>query len=137
LSFSIVASTRPPALDALALLHPGQHVVHDRLIERGLLAGQVAVHLHLQLGWQVGDDRAVGLHPAQHERAGETLEQRGRVLVVEALDRDREPGAERPRGAEQPRVEELHDRPQLGQPVLHRGARQRHPPGGAQGPDRL
>ena len=35
-----------------------QHVVDDRLVERGLLGGQVAEHVHLQLLGQVGDDRS-------------------------------------------------------------------------------
>jgi len=52
-----------PALDALALLHPGQHVVHDRLVERGLLAGQGAVDPRFELVRQILDHVRIGLDP--------------------------------------------------------------------------
>ena len=79
---------QPTALDALGLVDPGQHVVDDRLIEAGLLAGQVAELLHLELVGQVGDDRPVGLQAAEHERAGDAPESGGGLVVTVALDRE-------------------------------------------------
>ena len=61
---------------------------------------------------------------------------RGLVVAV-ALDRDRELGAELLGRAEQARAGELHDRPQVGQPVLDRRAGQRDPGLGGQGAHRL
>jgi hypothetical protein len=63
-----------PALNSVGALDPLHHVRDDRLVERGLLVGQRAHHLHLYLGRQVGDDRGVGLQPAQHERLGQRSE---------------------------------------------------------------
>ena len=59
-----------------------------------------------------------------------------RVLRIAPLDRHRVPLAELLGRAEQARVGELHDRPQLGQPVLHRRPGQGDPGRGRQGPDR-
>ena len=64
-----------PALNALlGRLDPGQHVRDGGLVERRLLGGQVAPDLHLLLLRQVGDDRLVGLDPAQDEWAGQPPE---------------------------------------------------------------
>ncbi len=111
-----------------------QHVVHRGLVERGLLGGQVAVDLDLLLLRQVADDRLVGLQPAQDERLGGALQRGGGPLVTLCLDRDRVPLAEPVARPEQPRVGELHDRPELGEVVLHRGAGEREFTGGRNGP---
>ena len=61
----------------------------------------------------------------------------GRLLVAEPLDRDHEALPERRRRPEERRVEDLHDRPQLAQVVLDRGAGERDLAGRRQGADRL
>ena len=61
----------------------------------------------------------------------------GRVLIAPALDRRRIAALERRGRAEQPRVEEVHDRVQLSQPVLDRRPGQRHAVARGQRPDRL
>ena len=60
-----------------------------------------------------------------------------RFLVAEPLDRDDEALPERRRRSEQCRVEDLHDRPQLAQVVLDRGAGERHLARGRQGANGL
>ena len=57
--------------DALGLLDPGHHLVDDGLVERGLLDGERAVLLHLDLVRQVVDDGRIGLQPAQQVRPGD------------------------------------------------------------------
>ena len=52
------------------------------------------------------------------------------------LDRNGVAGAELVRGPEQAGIEEVHQRPQFGQPVLHRGPGQRDSLPGAQPPHR-
>ena len=69
---------------------PLQHLVDDRLVQRRLLAGQVAVDSHLDLLRQIADDLLVGLQPPEHERAGRPAQARRRGAVAPALDRRRE-----------------------------------------------
>ena len=69
-------------LHAFGLVDAVQHVVDHGLVERGLLAGQGAERLHLELVRQVGDDRPVGLQPPQHERRGDAAEMRGCLVVA-------------------------------------------------------
>jgi len=57
------------ALDPLRRFDLCQRCLHQRLLERRLLPSERAQDGHLVLLGQVGDDRAVGLHPAQDERA--------------------------------------------------------------------
>ena len=85
---------QPTAFDALGLVDPDQHVVDDGLIKRGLLAGQGAELLHLELVGEVGDDRPVGLQAAKHEGAGDPAESGCGLVVTITLDRDGEPIAE-------------------------------------------
>ena len=115
------------ALDALGVLDLLHHVVDDGLVQRGLLGGELAVLLDLDLLGQVVDDRRVGLDPAQDVGPGDRAQPLGRLGLPVPFDRDRVAGAEPLRGAEQAGVEEVHDRPQLGEPVLHRGPGQRDP----------
>ena len=78
-----------PAFDSFGFVDPGQHVVDDRLVEGGLLAGQVAELLHLELVGKVGDDRPVGLEAAEDERPGDPAQVGCHLVVALALDRDR------------------------------------------------
>jgi hypothetical protein len=114
-------------LDALAVLDLLHHVVDDRLVQRGLLAGEPVVLGDLDLLGQVVDDRRVGLDAAEQVRAGDAAQEGGGLGVAVPLDGDRVAGAEAVGGAQQPGVEHVHDRPQLGEPVLDRGAGERHP----------
>src|SRR5215469_17260389 len=127
-----------PTLDPrLGRLDPFHHVVDGCLVKRGLLGSQVAPDLHFQLVWQISDDRLVGFQPAQDERTRDTPELRGRTLVAGPLDRDGKPLPELLRRAEQARAGELHQRPQVRQPVLYWCASQRDPRSGRYGPDCL
>ena len=124
-------------MPGLGLLDPVEHVVDHRLVEAGLLPGQVAQHVHLDLLGQVGDDRAVGLEPPEHERPGEPLQRGRRRLVAVALDRHGEAFAGTSCSVpSRPGVEEVHERPQLEEAVLDRGAGEGHPAGGGQRPGR-
>jgi hypothetical protein len=131
LSFISAARMIPERSIPVGVLGLLEHLVDDRLVERRLLLGEVAVDAHLDLLGQVGDDAPVGLQPAQDERAGRLAQTLGRVAVAVALDRRRVAALERRRRAEQPRIEEVHDRVELGQPVLDRRAGQRDPMAGA------
>ena len=115
------------ALDAIGALDAVHHVRDDRLVERGLFAGQRAHHLHLDLGRQVGDDRRVGLQPAQHERLRQRSEAGRCFGIAVSLDGRREARLERRGLAQQSGVGELHQRPEVAQPVLHRGPGHRKP----------
>ena len=135
LSFIIEPGDDAHPLDpGLGLLDAVEHVVDDRPVEAGLLPGEVAQHVHLDLVGQVGDDRPVGLEPPEHERAGEPLQGGGRRLVAVALDGNGEAVPERRLRAEQAGVEEVHQRPQLEEPVLDRRAGERHPGRGRAAP---
>lgn len=105
---ALAASRMRNALAALDLRH---HVVHDRLVERGLFACEVAVDLHLDLLGQVGDDRAVRLEAPQHEGPGDATERAGSLVVTIALDGHGESLAEADGLSQQPGVADLHDRP--------------------------
>ena len=102
-----------------------QHVVDDRAIERGLLPGQPVVLRDLDLVGEVADDRRIGLEPAQQVGAGGAAQQLRGVGVPVPLDGDGEARPEPLGGAEDARVEHVHDRPELGEAVLHRGAGER------------
>ena len=89
------------------LVDAAEHVGDGRLVQARLLLRQVAPDLDLLLVRQVGDDRLVGLQPAQQERLGDPPQPLGRLLVAESLHRDRVVLAERLRRAEQAGVGEL------------------------------
>jgi hypothetical protein len=75
-----------PAVDALGLVRAGEELVDHGLVEGGLLAGERAAVDRLDLVRKVGDDRAVGLQPAEDERPRGPPEQCGGLGVVVALD---------------------------------------------------
>ncbi len=114
-------------LDPFGVFDLFHHVGDDGLIQRRLLGGELAVLLDLDLLRQIVDDRRVGLEPAQDVGPRRCAQPFGRFGVPVPLDRDRVAGAEAFGGSEQARVEEVHDRPQLGEPVLHRCPGQRDP----------
>jgi hypothetical protein len=58
-----------PPLDPFGVLDLQQHLVDDRLVQRGLLGGELAVLLDLDLLGQIVDDRRVGLEPAHPDCA--------------------------------------------------------------------
>src|SRR5262249_23475314 len=118
----------PAPLDALRLLDLLERAADYRLVQGRLLAGERAVNLHLVLGGKVLDYRAVGLDPAQEQRADERFQSRGCVGVSAALDGRGEAPAERRRRAQVTRVEKLEDAPQVGQAVLDGRAGERRAP---------
>ncbi len=114
--------------DPVRVLDPGHHVVDHHLVQRSLLGGETTVLLDLDLLGQVVDDRRIGLDATQDVGTGDRPQPLGRFGVAVLLHRDRIAGAEDLRGTEHPPgVEEIHDRVQLGEPVLYRGAGQRYP----------
>jgi hypothetical protein len=122
-----------PPLHAFRGADPAHRLVDRRLVERGLLAGQGAEDLHLLLGRQVLDDRRVALEPSQDEGSDEAPEAFGDVVPAVPLDGGRHLAAEGLERPEEARIEILGDRPELGQPVLDRGARQSDAESGAKG----
>ena len=126
------------ALDArLHVVDRVEHLVDDDPVERGLLGGQPAALDGLDLVRQVVDHRRVGLEPAQQERARAPAQVLGDVGAPVALDGDGVALAEGARGAEHARVDRVHDRPQLGEPVLHGRAGQREAVLGVEAADGL
>ncbi len=78
---------QPTPFDALAVVDLVHHVGDHGLVERGLLGGEVAEHLHLQLLRQVGDDGPVGLRRRRTNGPVTALEPLGRRFVTVPLDR--------------------------------------------------
>ncbi len=124
------------------LLEPHQHRKHDALalnafgsveapgkvldglaVQRRLPAGQPAQRLDLRLVGQVGDDRFVGFHASQdvgsHQLAKRT------VWIVCPLGQPLRIARELPSIAQQARVQEIEDRPQVAQVILDRRSGQR------------
>jgi len=67
----------------------------------------------------------LGLGSAQQEGRHQTSQAAARGLVALAFDGGGIALAELPAAAQQARVEQVHDRPQVGEPVFHRGAGER------------
>ncbi len=118
----------PARLLALLLgaLDLGQRVAHGGLVQRGLLLGERHEDLHLDLLGQIRDNRRVALEAAQNEGRGDAAQLRGGPDVAGPLDRAGEVAAELRLAAKIAGVQEAHDAPKLGEPVLHRGAGERH-----------
>ena len=112
------------ALHAVDLVEGRGEVVHHRLVERHLLPAEPALDVALDLVRQIRGDLRVRLQTPQHEGARQPAQALAAVGVPVALDRDGEAPPERRGAAQQPRVEEVHERVQLAQPVLHGRARQ-------------
>ena len=120
----------PAPLDALALVERARQVVDGTLVERGLGAGERAERRHLGLVGEIGDDASVGLEATQdvgpHERA------KGRVALGLALGHATGRAPELPGAPEQPGGEEVEERPEIAETVLHRRAGEREPHAPAQ-----
>ena len=110
----------PLAPDSRGTCDPLAQLPHRLLVEGGLLAAQGAEGLDLGLVRKVGDDRLVGLEPAQDVRAHQ-LPQR-LVGVVGPLGHPLREGRELLGRAEQAGVDEIEDRPQVKEAVLDGGA---------------
>jgi hypothetical protein len=96
--------------DPLGLLDLRHDLVHHRLIERGLLGGEMAVLLDLDLVGEVVDDRLVGLESTQDVRAGDRAQQLDGFGLPVAFDGLGVPDAEEfGGGTEDAGVEEVHD----------------------------
>ena len=117
-----IASTMP-APDAVGVLQLRGQLLDRLRIERRLPAAELAIRRDLGLVGQVGDDRAVGLHPPQ-DVGPHQLAQRA-VGIVLPLGEALGVAGELPRRAEQARVDEVEDRPEIAEAVLDRRAGQR------------
>ena len=116
---------QPLAANALGFLKLLGQLFDGLLVERGLLAAELAEGLDLGLVGQIRDDGLVGLEAPQDVRPYQVAQRAVGVVrfVREALGVARElPGR-----AEQPRVEEVEDRPQVAEPVFDRGAGEHNP----------
>ena len=76
-------------LHPLEILGVEQQLVDDLLVERRLLAGELGEGDLLDLVGQVGQQPAVGLGAAQHERLGQRAQAGRDLSVVVAFDRPR------------------------------------------------
>ena len=103
----------------------GEQLVDDVLVQHGLLAGQPGPRDLLDLVGKVGDELAVGLGAAEHERLGEPAQPgRGVGVAVRSIGRGEAVPEPLP-AAEHARVDGVEDGPQLGEPVLDRRAGER------------
>ncbi len=103
----------PAPLHALAFSHFLHRIFHDGFIQRGLLLGERAIFLHLNLFRQILDDARIALDAPQDERAHQAAQPFGGVRVAKTFDRHRELAPEALLPAQEARIEELHDRPQF------------------------
>ena len=110
---------------SLLLLDPRHPAVDRRLVEARLLDRQPAVVLLDRDRRQLELDLGRVLRAPQDERLHDRAQPLERALVAVHLDRPRERAVEPLARAEQPRVDDVHDRPQLAEPVLDRRARHR------------
>jgi hypothetical protein len=110
-------------------------LVEHRLVEPDLLGRHRAVVERVDPVGQLGGDHRLGLGPAEHEHPVEGLERR--LGAVAALGRLLHLGDERRPVTDEPRVDEVHQRPQVAEPVLDRGARQHDPGPGLEPPQLL
>ena len=97
------------------------------VVELLLLWSQAHPFVELHLLRQVGNDRLVGFEAPQDEGPHPAFEIPQRRHVAVALDRQPVALAEEGLIAEHLGVEEIHQRPQLADPVFHRRARQGNP----------
>ena len=117
----------------------GHHGVDGRLVEGCLLDGERAELGRILPRRQVGEHVGIDLSPAKQEGLGHPDERLLGVGLGSALDRRCDQPAKTGARAEQTGVQDVHDRPQVVQPVLDRRAGQgdtmpgRHLPGGLRG----
>ena len=114
----------PPVEPALVLLDPRHPAVDRRAVEARLLDGEPARDLRDRDRRQVELDLGCVLRAPEHERPHERAEPLERVGVASELDRAGERPLEGLAGAEQARVDEIHDRPELSEAVLDRCPRE-------------
>ena len=114
-----------PAEAALVLLDPRHPAVDGRLVEARLLEGELAVLLRDRDLRQLELDLGAVLRPPQDERLHHRPEPLERPRVAVRLDRACEAALEPLARAEQAGVDDVHDRPELVEPVLDRRARHR------------
>ena len=81
-----------------------------------MFAAQGAEDLHLGLVRQVGDDALVGLQPPQDVGAHQVAQRL--IGIVRATGEPFDEGRERFGRPQQPRIDEVEDRPQVAEPVL-------------------
>ena len=114
----------------LVLLDARHPAVDGRGVEARLLDREVARHLRDRDRRQLEIHLRRILRASQHERPDERPESLQRRCVAPRLDRAGERPFERLPRAEQAGVDEVHDRPELAEPVLDRrpGERERPPP---------
>ena len=106
----------PAPLDAVGLFQLFGQVAYGLLIEGGLFPAQRAEGRHLDLFGQVGDHSLVGLEPAQDVRPDERAQRLVGRSGLHLLDKV----GERLGAAEQARVQEIEQRPEIGQTILDR-----------------
>ncbi len=110
----------------LGIRHALQRFRHHRLIERRLLLRQRAGHLHLQLLRQILDDGRVALEAAQDKGIDQIAQPPRRIGVLIALDGQSEGLPEPFLRSQETWIEELHNRPQFGEPIFNRRPGERH-----------
>ena len=110
---------------ALVLLDPWHPAVDRRPVQARLLERELAVLLRDRDLRQLELDLGAVLRPPQDERLHHRPQALERASVSAPLDRPRERALEPLAGTEQAGVDDVHDRPQLVEPVLDRGARHR------------
>src|SRR5207249_8366140 len=112
-----VGQHQAASLDALREARDGMLELVDRLlVERGLRAGEETERLHLSLVRQVRDDGAVGLEPAQEVWPDQAAQ--WRIAVVRSIGQPLGERRELVRRAQQARVQEVVERPQISQAIL-------------------
>jgi hypothetical protein len=105
-------------------------LAYASLIQGRLLTRERAERFHFGLVWQVRDDRPIRLEAPQDVRPNQipqrsvaALGVRGKALIESPELRAR---------AEETGVDEVEDRPQITDPILHRRARERDPRSGVE-----
>ncbi len=115
---------RPATLDPLALFEDLRQIVDRALVEDGLDAGQRAEGGDLRLVGQVGDDPPVGLQAPEEVRAEQPAQRPVAVLLARRHATGCAPKLLR--AAQQARLQEVEERPEVAEPVLDGRAGQRH-----------
>ena len=115
------------ALDPRRAADIGHHRVDRRLVERGLLDRERAVLRRVLPGRQVGQHVRVDLAPAQQEGPRHPDERLLGLRVGAALDRRGDQAAKAGARPEEAGVQDVHDRPQVVEPVLDGRAGERDP----------